>query len=92
MKMKKIVLLILVIVLGLFLAGCFLTPATDVKDIEVKVTAFKQEVSCNNAKAEDTKDVFIVLNGEFPKCGPYCPPQCPGCNSCCPQCEQCEQC
>jgi len=79
--MKKIVLFILVFVLALFLTGCFVTPATD--NIEVKVTLFKQEVSCSG-----TKGIF-ALNGELPKCGP---PPCPGCDSCCPNCPDCPQC
>jgi len=84
--MKKIVLFILVFVLGLFLTGCFVTPATD--NIEVKVTAFKQYVYCG---AKNDVKIYTVLNGEKFKCGPYCSP-CPDCDSCCPECEECPEC
>ena len=83
--MKKIVLLILVFALGLFLAGCFVTP--DIKDVDVKVKEFKQDAFCG---AKGNENVAIeVLNGVLPKCGP---PPCPECDSCCPQCEECEEC
>ena len=89
--MKKIVLLILILVLGLFLSGCFLpTVPSDVKDVEIKVTAFEQEAYLG-AKA------LKVFNGEDLKCGPppcdcdRCCPECSDCDSCC-NCEECEEC
>lgn len=86
--MKRILLLFLVISLAvLFFTGCnMLTP--DIKDVELKVTAFKQYVYCS---AKNDVKIYTVLNGEKFKCGPYCPP-CPDCDSCCPECEECEEC
>jgi hypothetical protein len=90
--MKKMLLLLAVIVLGLFLTGCFAPTVPSDKDIEVKVISFEQDVSLVGAK--DVK-ALKVFNGEDLKCGPYCPPcDCDSCCDCeeCEQCEECEEC
>jgi hypothetical protein len=88
--MKKLLLFFVILVTVLFLVGCI--PTADIKDIEVKVTGFEQDVFCG-AKA------FKIFNGEDYKCIPYCAtccPQCPECEQCqcqeCPECSKCSPC
>ena len=91
--MKKILLFFVIFVLGLALTGCIPT-APEIKDVEIKVTGFQQDVYCGSK-------TFKVFNGEDYKCIPYCAtccpscpecPQCPACDSCCEQCEECQEC
>ena len=95
--MRKRLLILAMVLMVLFLTGCkggSIIPSIT-EDVEVWVTGFEQEVSCNSSK-----DITRVANGDLPRdltrCyGPpsCCPPcNCPACDSCCPDCPECEVC
>ncbi|MDD3491389.1 MAG: hypothetical protein PHG13_00200 [Candidatus Pacebacteria bacterium] len=101
--MRKRLLILAMVLMVLFLTGCksgSIIPSIT-EDVEVWVTGFEQEVSCDSSKG-----ITRVANGDLPRdlmtrcgyCYPPCPPptcppcNCPACDSCCPTCPACDSC